>query len=100
MQEYFNFEEKRDFSRSQVECGLHFRYVGVDKVFHGQCVNISGSGVLFDADTAVSVGRALEIRTLPVNRSTPPITAFIEVVRCDSVDDHYRVAGIVRGIKG
>jgi hypothetical protein len=97
MQEY---EEKRHVTRIQTDCGMHFRYVGIDKVFEGHCVNISGTGILFRADREIPLGRALEIRTLPVCRSTPPVIAFVEVIRCARENHGFRIAGMIRGIKG
>lgn len=97
MQEY---DEKRHVTRIPTDCGMHFRYVGIDKVFEGQCVNISGTGILFRSNCEIPLGRALEIRTLPTCRSTPPVIAFVEVVRCVPDYNGFRVAGLIRGIKG
>jgi hypothetical protein len=101
MQDESEYEERRRVQRIPTECGMHFRQIGVDKVYAGHCVNISGSGVLFLCDFAIPPGRALEIHTLPVCRSTPSITAFIEVIRCaEEKEGRFHIAGAIRGIKG
>lgn len=95
------FEEKRPFSRINANCRMTFRHADSVTVHDGFCLNISGSGILFQADVPVEAGRAIEIHTLPNNAGTPPLTAFIEVVRCTQTDDRevYQIAGTVKGIK-
>jgi hypothetical protein len=100
MQDEQEYEERRRVKRIPTECGMHFRHIGVDKVYAGHCVNISGSGVLFLCDFAIPLGKALEIHTLPVCRSTPQVTAFIEVIRCVQAGEEFQIAGIIRGLKG
>jgi hypothetical protein len=94
------FDEKRAFSRTRTNCGMSFKRVGADDSNEGLCLDISGSGILFQADCAIEPGRALEIHTRPKDRITPPITAFIEVVRCTrTAQERYRIAAAIKGIK-
>jgi len=93
-------DEKRDFIRMQADCKMTFRLADTDVVHEGTCVNISGSGILFEADTPVDVGKALEISLHPQNKITPPLTAYIETIRCtESEAGRYRIAGAIKGIK-
>lgn len=92
--------EKRDFTRMQAHCKMRFRIADSDTFTEATCGNISGSGILFEAPVPVAAGKAAEIHIEPVNRITPPLTAYIEVIRCESVgNDRYEIAGAIKGIK-
>ncbi|HYE34801.1 PilZ domain-containing protein [Methylocaldum sp.] len=94
------FDEKRDFIRMQAHCKMSFRLADGDAVYEGACVNISGSGILFETDTTVDAGKAVEVRLVPDNKITPPLTAYIEVIRCTETEaGRYRIAGAIKGIK-
>ena len=93
-------DDKRDFIRMQATCKMNFRLAGADFFREGECINISGSGILFRADVALEPGRAVEVHVVPENRITPPLTAYIEVIRCDPTENgHYQIAGAIKGIK-
>jgi hypothetical protein len=92
--------ENRRFTRMKANCAMSFKRVACGTQAHALCLDISGSGILFEASEVVDVGRALEIRTFPGDRITPPITALIEVIRCTKTDDgHFRIVGVIKGIK-
>lgn len=96
-----DYDEKRDFIRMQAECKMSYRLAGEETYTEGNCLNISGSGILFKGPLALEPGRAAEIHLVPDNRITPPLTAYIEVVRCAPADDgEYDIAGAIKGIKG
>ena len=80
---------------------MSFRLAGQDLTQEGFCLNISGSGVLFEAEGPVQLGAALEIHLVPQKKIVAPLTAFVEVVRCTQTGaGHYRIAGAIKGIKG
>lgn len=80
---------------------MSFRLAGQDLAHEAFCLNISGSGVLFEASDPVQLGAALEIRLVPQKKIVAPLTAFVEVVRCTRTDaGQYRIAGAIKGIKG
>lgn len=94
------YDERRDFIRMQADCKMSYRFADAEDLREGVCVNISGSGILFRADSPVETGKAVEIHLEPENRLTPPLTAYIEVVRCDAIEPgRYEVAGAIKGIK-
>ena len=79
---------------------MSFKRIACGTQDHALCLDISASGILFQASEAVEVGRALEIRTFPADRITPPITALIEIIRCTKTDGGlYRIVGVIKGIK-
>jgi hypothetical protein len=94
------YDEKRDFIRMRADCKMTFRLADTDVVYDGTCVNISGSGILFEADVPLEVGKAVEVRISPRNKVTPPLTAYIETLRCTGGEtSRYRIAGAIKGIK-
>ena len=95
-----DYQEKRRFPRMKANCAMSFKRVACGSQAHALCVDISASGLMFEADEAVEPGRALEIRTFPGDRVTPPITALVEVLRCaEAGGGRYRIAGVIKGIK-
>lgn len=96
-----DYDEKRGFSRMAADCKMSFRLAGDETLSNGVCINLSGSGILFQAEEPLALGKAAEVRLLPEHRITPPLAAFIEVVRCErGPNGHYRIAGAIKGIKG
>ena len=94
------YEEKRRFPRMKANCAMSFKRVACGNQAHALCVDISASGLMFEADEAVELGRALEIRTFPGDRLTPSITALGEVIRCtEAGPGRYRIACVIKGIK-
>jgi hypothetical protein len=95
-----NYHENPRFSRMKINCAMTFKRVSCGTQTHALCLDISASGILFEATEAVEAGRALEIRTFPASRVIPPLTALIEIIRCTKTDDeHYRIVGVIKGIK-
>ncbi len=96
-----DYEERRRFPRMKCNCAMSYKPVASGNQTHARCVDISASGMCFEAEEAVDAGRALEIRTFPADRITPPITALVEVVRCERAphEGRYRIACVIRGIK-
>lgn len=94
-------DEKRDYIRMEVDCDVTYKPANTDMVKTGRCTTLSGAGVSFIADQAFDLGVAIEISVIPKNNLTPPMTAFIEVVRVVKQDDNqYEIAGVIKGIKG
>jgi len=93
-------EEKRYFSRLPTDCKLAFKPAGADRPLGGSCINLSGSGILFKSGSPIEPGKAIEVRIRPTYPVTPPLTAFVEVVRCTAgTDESFEIAGAIRGIK-
>lgn len=92
-------EERRRFIRMQTQCKMTFRFPQSDEEFFATCQNLSGAGVMFTTARPVEPGRALEIRIEPANAVTPPLEAFVEVLRVEEKDGEYAVAAEIKGIK-
>ena len=94
------YEENRHFTRLQANCPMSFKLADQSEWFQGICFNISGSGILFQAERAIDAGKAVEIHIVPENKLTPPFTAFIEIIRCSPTDSGgFHLAGVIKGIK-
>lgn len=95
------YDEKRNYIRMELDCGITYRLVDSNELFDGQCSTISGAGVSFFADQFIDPGKAMEINIVPQNSLTPPMTAFIEVIRSTEQNDgRYEIAGTIKSIKG
>lgn len=95
------YDEKRDYGRMDVDCGITYRLADSDIIQHARCTSISGAGLSFIAEQAVELGKAMEIRLFPGRSMTPPLVAFIETVRSSrqAVDGQYEIAAAIKGIK-
>ncbi|MBS3965623.1 MAG: PilZ domain-containing protein [Methylomonas sp.] len=94
-------DEKRDYIRMDVDCDLTYKQANTDIAKTGRCTTLSGAGVSFIADQPLEAGNAIEISVIPKNNLTPPMTAFVEVVRVVRQNDgQYEIAGVIKGIKG
>ncbi|PPC91391.1 MAG: pilus assembly protein PilZ [Methylobacter sp.] len=94
------YDEKRNYIRMEVDCDITYKYAGAELTNFGRCTSISGAGVSFVAEQAIEPGTAMEIHIVPKNSITPPMTAYIEVVRCTPQDNYFDVAATIKSIKG
>lgn len=95
------YDEKRNYIRMEIDCAVTYRLADSDEVHHGHCSSISGAGVSFIADRFFDPGKAMEVNVIPQNSLTPPMTAFVEVIRSTQQDDgRYEVAATIKSIKG
>lgn len=78
-----DYDEKRDFIRISVDCGLTFREKQDDAEEEGQARNLSGRGMMFIAPRELPVDEMLEVTITPENEVTPPLHAMVKVVRVD-----------------
>lgn len=96
-----NHDEKRDYIRMDVDCEITYKLADAQTAKIGRCTTISGAGVSFIADQAFEIGLAMEVSIAPKSSITPPMTAFIEVVRSVKQDDNsYEIAATIKSIKG
>ncbi|MGR9053422.1 MAG: PilZ domain-containing protein [Gammaproteobacteria bacterium] len=95
------YDEKRNYIRMNVDCEITFRLGDSDEIHIGKCNTISGSGVSFLADRSFEPGKAMEVNITPKNSITPPMTAFVEVVRTTRLENgRYEIAAAIKSIKG
>ena len=95
------YDEKREYIRMETHCKMTYKYVDSEQEHEALCLNLSGAGVLFHTSENIEAGKALEIRITPENSITPPMVAFIEVLRATPLGEQncYEVAATLKGIK-
>ncbi len=93
-------KERRRFMRMETECKMTYRLPQSDEVYSGVCHNLSGAGLLFSTDRPLEPGKALEINICPASNVTPPLEAFVEVLRVEEkTQGNYEVAAEIKAIK-
>ena len=89
-----DYSEKRNFFRMNMDCDMEYSINGSGEKKCGVVSNLSGDGVSFITDQAVTPGTEVQVSITPENNVTPPLNVTIEVLRCDqSGDDKYEIAG-------
>ena len=92
--------ESRNFIRMETDCEISYKFPDIEQVFIGQCLNVSGSGVLFIVTQVIEEGVALEVKISPKNKISPPMTAYVDVIRVkEALLGEYEVAAEIKGIK-
>lgn len=91
--------ERRRFIRMQTRCKMVYRFPQSTETFDATCQNLSGAGLMFTTSHPIDPGKALEIKIVPANPVTPPLEAFVEVLRVEERDGEYEVAAAIKGIK-
>jgi len=94
------YDEKRDYIRMDVDCDISYKLADSDGIKTGHCTSLSGAGISFIADNAYDTGLAMEVNIIPKNSSTPPMTAFIEIVRSTPYEgDSFEIAASIKSLK-
>ncbi len=94
------YDEKRDYIRMDVDCDITYKLADSNDQKTGHCTSLSGAGVSFIAECAYDTGLAMEVNINPKNSVTPPMTAFIEVVRSSKQDDgNFEIAATIKSLK-
>ncbi len=89
-------DEKRNFPRMTISCGLEYSFKGESEIFTGSAVNLSGNGILFETAHSVKPGAIIRIK-VPSDKPTSIFRAYIKInrVNATAAGDGYRVAGEV-----
>lgn len=94
------YDEKRNYIRMEIDCDITYKLADSDEIYQGRCSSISGAGVSFIAEQFFAPGKAMEVNITPKSSLTPPMAAFIEVVRATKQDDNqYEIAASIKSIK-
>lgn len=94
-------DERRDYIRMDVNCEITYKLADSNDVKTGTCTTLSGSGISFITDQPFEPGLAMEISINPKNNLTPPMTAYIEIVRNSQRNaNEYEIAAVIKSIKG
>ena len=89
-----DYSEKRNFFRMNMDCDMEYSINGSGNTKCGMMKNLSGDGVLFVTDEAITPGSEIHIAITPENTVTPPLNVTVEVLRCDAeASDKFIIAG-------
>ena len=95
-----NQAESRQFDRSDMFCAISYKFPDAEQYYDGECLNISGSGILFRGQHYLESGMALELAIATKNEFTTSLKAYVEVIRSKEVaPEQYEVATEIKGIR-
>lgn len=77
-----NEDEKREFQRMLINCGLDYALKGKKQVYRGTAVNLSANGILFECEHNIKPGSVLLIK-VPNDMPTSIMRAEVRVVRVE-----------------
>ncbi|SMG66037.1 [weak similarity to] type IV pilus assembly PilZ [methanotrophic bacterial endosymbiont of Bathymodiolus sp.] len=92
--------ESRQFNRMDMSCAISYKFPDSEQYHDGECLNISGSGILFRGKHKLEDGVALELAIATENEFTPSLRAYVEVIRSREIaPELYEVATEIKGIR-
>ena len=92
--------EPRQFNRKGISCSISYKFPDSEQAYEGECLNISGSGILFRGSHMLESGMALELTIATKNDLTIPLRAYVEVIRSKEIEpEQYDVATEIKGIR-
>ena len=84
-----DYEEKRNFVRVKVTTPLLFTLNQYSEKYEGQCLDLSGSGLLIETTKKLLLGDQLHV-TIPAARPhQTPFAAQVEVIRVEPLNDRH-----------
>ncbi len=88
-----NYPEKRDFMRMTMDCPARYRVEGTAELQSAVVKDLSGGGVSLLTEKPVEAERRVALEVIPGKSITPPLSAWVRVIRCEQTDDsHYLLA--------
>jgi hypothetical protein len=92
--------EARNFIRMETECHVTYKFPDSNEILTGRSINMTGSGILFTTTQSIDAGIALEVTVVPEKSLTPPMVAYVEVIRSKEIKSgEFEVAAEIKGIK-
>ena len=96
------YDEKRDFIRIELDCGIVFKNIDSDDSSEqvGKVSNLSGRGLMFISEAEIEKNSMIEINIKPSNILTPPLHANVKVVRVvkQRHADGYEIGAVIKEI--
>ena len=82
-----DYDEKRGFIRMDVNCKVIYKSPSDNTLFEGVTKNLSGTGILFEAEQELQLNQLLEVHVKPEREVTPPLEAIGRVIRVNGGDN-------------
>ena len=73
-------DEKRDFPRMSIDCGVEYTVKESGEVFTGSAINLSSTGILFSTCHALQQGDLVTVK-VPSDKPVTVLKAVIKVIR-------------------
>ena len=70
-----------------VDTSFEYQLQDEDILHRGIAKNLSGKGMMFIAENALTPGTQIKVELAPTNKITPPLQALMRVSRCQPQDD-------------
>ena len=94
------YDEKRNFIRMSVNCEINYKLTDSEQSYQGRCTSLSGAGLAFISEREFEQGKSMEVNVIPENTITPPMTAYVEIVRSIKLDSgQYEIGAQIKSIK-
>ena len=88
------YNEKRNFLRMQIDSPVAVSLQSGNEEVTGMCLDLSGGGMLIEANRVLPMGAQVDVTIMPPNGATPMMTAKAEVTRVDSRPDETCILGL------
>ncbi len=73
-------DEKRDFPRMSIDCGVEYSLNDTGETFQGSAVNLSSTGILFSTNHTLSANDLVTIK-VPSDKPVSVLRAVVKVLR-------------------
>ncbi len=94
-----NNNERRNFPRMSAKCDITYKKNNESETLKGDVIELSASGLSFQAKQPLSIGTTLDISVIPETKITPALNAIIEVKRVTPESNQYKIAAEIKKIK-
>ncbi|VAW81549.1 hypothetical protein MNBD_GAMMA12-2506 [hydrothermal vent metagenome] len=73
-------DEKRDFPRMTIDCGVEYSLKETGELFQGSAINLSSTGILFSTGQNLSQGDLVTVK-VPSDKPVSVLRAVVKVIR-------------------
>jgi len=73
-------DEKRDFPRMSISCGVEYTLKETGEIFQGSAINLSSSGILFSTRHALQENELVTVK-VPSDKPVSVLRAIVKVLR-------------------
>ena len=95
-----NQQNHRKIQETPIHCPIAYRRMAEPTMAAGEGIGFSGGGIQFRGALPLRVAEAAEVHIDAVKGLSPPLTAYIEVFRCEpEAAGSYRIEGVIKGLR-
>ncbi len=79
-------DEKRDFPRMSIDCGVEYSLKETGELFQGSAINLSSTGILFSTAQNLSEDDLVTVK-VPSDKPVSVLRAVVKVIRVSPGND-------------